>query len=140
MFSCCHAAGHPANSSLLDGTSDSLGSVGVHSSTTRERARTTHNDTGIGSSINESPGSPRHHAHEERHTPTSLGSPHRGKWVSIIITKYGSIYLCSTYASFFKFARLGIYVRCGTPLIWIQILLQIECKTFSGEVNTGGVS
>ncbi|CAI8043664.1 Rho GTPase-activating protein 39 [Geodia barretti] len=68
---------HPANSSLLDGTSDSLGSVGVHSSTTRERARTTHNDTGMGSSINESPGSPRHHAHEERHTPTSLGSPHR---------------------------------------------------------------
>jgi hypothetical protein len=65
---------HPADSSLLDGTSDSLGSVGVHSAT-RERARTTHNDTGMGSSINESPGSPRHHhAHDERHTPTA---PHR---------------------------------------------------------------
>ena len=70
--------GHPGNSSsLLDGTSDSLGSVAT-ASAGRERARTTHNDTGMGSSINESPGSPRYH-HEDRYTPTSLtGSPHRG--------------------------------------------------------------
>ena len=35
-----------------------------------------HNDTGMGSSINDSPGSPRHE--QDRHTP-STGSPHRGK-------------------------------------------------------------
>ena len=43
----------------------------------RERGREGINDTGVGSSINESPESPRHHV--GRGTPSGLGSPVRGE-------------------------------------------------------------